>query len=61
VKKYYIMQELSNHWESWKFFFILKKEENDDQLNLNQKLKESKVRDYLFHILDKVITCIRFY
>jgi hypothetical protein len=49
------MQEYVNLWESWKFFFILKKE-NTETLELgHSKQKESKIREYIYHILEKVI------
>lgn len=56
VQKFYIMQELVNMWESWKFFFILKKENNEIQLPElnNAKQKENKIREYIFYVLEKV-------
>jgi hypothetical protein len=56
VQKFYIMQELVNLWESWKFFFVLKKESNEIQLPElnNAKQKENKIREYIFFVLEKV-------
>lgn len=49
------MQELVNMWESWKFFFILKKENNEVLQELgNTKQKENKIREYVYFILEKV-------
>jgi hypothetical protein len=55
VQKFYIMQELVNMWESWKFIFVLKKD-SDTQLNElnNSKQKENKIREYIYCILDKL-------
>jgi hypothetical protein len=47
------MQEYVNLWESWKFYFILK---NTETLELgHSKQKENKIREYIYHILEKVI------
>ena len=56
VQKFYVMQELVNLWESWKFFFILKNENTENQMNElnNTKQKENKIREFLFCVLDKV-------
>lgn len=49
IQKYYIMQELENMWESWKFLFVLKK---GSDVITNQK--ENKIREYLCYILEKL-------
>ena len=56
VQKFYIMQELVNLWESWKFFFILKSEGTENQMNElnNSKQKENKIREFIFCVLEKV-------
>lgn len=54
VHKFYVMQELVNMWESWKFFFILKKENNEQIHEVNNKQKENKIREYIYHVLEKV-------
>ncbi len=55
VQKFYIMQDLVNMWESWKFIFVLKKESDGQLPELNSsKQKENKIREYIFHILEKM-------
>jgi hypothetical protein len=56
VNKYFIKQELVNLWESWKFYFILKKENTELQLieANNTKQKENKIRDFLYYVLEKI-------
>ena len=62
VKKFFLYDELSNNWESWKFLFILKKEQkkssNNDNENENENdndiIKENKIRKYLSFILQKL-------
>ncbi len=62
VKKFFLYDELSNNWESWKFLFILKKEQkkssNNDNENKNENdndiIKENKIRKYLSFILQKL-------
>ena len=59
VKKFFLYDELSNNWESWKFLFILKKEQkkssNNDNENENENdndiIKENKIIKYLIFIL----------
>jgi hypothetical protein len=55
VQKFYIMQELVNMWESWKFIIVIKKD-NDNPFNEihNSKQKENKIREYIYFILDKL-------
>lgn len=49
------MQELVNLWESWKFFFILKKDNSEALHELNSaKQKENKIREYIYYVLEKV-------
>jgi hypothetical protein len=50
------MQELVNLWESWKFFFILKNDNTENQMNElnNSKQKENKIREFIFCVLEKV-------
>jgi hypothetical protein len=46
------MQEYVNLWESWKFYFILK---NSETIELgHSKQKENKIREYIYHILEKI-------
>lgn len=55
VSKFYIMEELVNMWESWKLFFIVKKDNSETLHELNNsKQKENKIREYLYFILEKV-------
>ena len=49
VNKFYIIQELENLWESWRFLFIVNP--HSEMLTLQ---KESKIREYLAFILDKL-------
>lgn len=49
VNKFYIIQELENLWESWRFLFTLK--QTSEVLTLQ---KENKIRDFLSFILDKL-------
>jgi hypothetical protein len=48
------MRNLTNLWESWKFFFILKKDSEDFDFKQQQDPKENKVREYIYHIIEKV-------
>jgi len=56
VQRFYIMEELVNLWETWKFFFILKNENSENQMNElnNTKQKENKIREFIFCVLEKV-------
>lgn len=55
VQKFYIMQELVNLWESWKFIFVLKKDSDAQLPELNSsKQKENKIREFIFLVLEKM-------
>jgi hypothetical protein len=41
VKKFFLYDELSNNWESWKFLFILKKEQKKSSNNDNENENEN--------------------
>jgi hypothetical protein len=47
ILKYYLYEENSNIWESWKFLFCVKNNDNNDN-------KENKIRQYLSFILQKL-------
>ena len=50
-------QKLTNLWESWKFHFLLNVKHDSNIIkneSENQKLKENKIRKYLFEIIEKV-------
>ena len=49
VNKFYIIQELENLWESWRFLFVLNP--HSEMLALQ---KESKIREFLSFILAKL-------
>ena len=56
VKKFFLYDEFSNLWESWKFLFIIKKEKKDSSDNDKDKdmEKEISIRNYLSFILQKL-------
>ena len=49
VSRFYIIQELENLWESWRFLFVLNQH---SEMLIPQK--ESKIREFLSFILDKL-------
>ena len=57
IINYYITKRLENLWETWKFNFVLKNNQ-DDNIKINsensQKQKENRIRKYIFDILEKV-------
>lgn len=57
VKGYFFSEKLTDMWEQWRFHFIVNNQSDNNLLYVesgNQKLKENRIRNFMFILLEKV-------
>jgi hypothetical protein len=56
---FYYYNKLTDLWEQWKFHFLVNNQSENNLFNLEsegQKLKENRIRKYMFSLIEKVIS-----